>query len=103
MPQNIKNKKLKEFVFLIDLFKKFCKDTNRSGGVLVGSSLGEYNKFLSTTIPSYMKVESCEFTEWVAANCWYKNSVKNEWYQIPRRHENKTTEELYEIYYSELH
>lgn len=30
-----------------EIFKQFCKETKRSGGVLVGSSIGEWHKYLS--------------------------------------------------------
>lgn len=29
------------------IFKEFCKETKRSGGVLVHSSIGEWHKFLA--------------------------------------------------------
>lgn len=32
------------------IFKKWCEETNRSGGVLIGSSVREFLKYLSQKI-----------------------------------------------------
>jgi hypothetical protein len=36
---------MKELITTI--YKEFCKETKRSGGVLVGSSIGEWNTYLA--------------------------------------------------------
>ncbi len=33
-----------------NIFKQFCKETGRSGGVLVHSSIGEWHNYLSLKI-----------------------------------------------------
>jgi len=35
---------------LADLFKQWCKETGRSGGVLIGSSVREFLNWLETKI-----------------------------------------------------
>lgn len=32
---------------IAEIYKEFCKETKRSGGVLVGSSIGEWHKYLA--------------------------------------------------------
>lgn len=39
------------------IFKQFCKETKRSGGILVHSSIGEWNKFLAEKLEELVEVK----------------------------------------------
>ena len=45
-----------------------------------------------------LEKESIGFAEFLADNRWYRNGKTNEWYQIPKQNENKTINQLYQIY-----
>lgn len=46
-----------------EIFKQFCKETKRSGGVLVHASITEWHEYLGKKLEEKLKTEKNENTE----------------------------------------
>jgi hypothetical protein len=60
--------------------------------------LGWYDA--AAAMSEYAKGIAIDFIDFAASNRWYRNGKLNEWYQIPKQADNKTTEQLFELYLS---
>lgn len=41
------------------------------------------------------------FLNWCADNSWWRNGKRDEWYQLMKQNENKTTADLFQLFINE--